>query len=302
MTTTRAAGPATATPKRHGWWWKLLLAGIALWIITIVVTLWSENSNLIPTLILLGSFLVPLCILMFAAERVRGSLTAVRLMLAFSVGGIVGVLGATVLEVDIQPSWYMYLGVGAAEELVKGIIFIAVAASVMPKDARQGALLGATVGAGFAAFESAGYAFNAALGRLGTIDIASLVQTEILRSLLTPVGHVLWTAILGAAIFAASQRTQRLRLGWGVLLAYVVVVLLHSLWDSMGWLTAWLAMQFTGLDGQIERGFVVRETAQQAADLQTALYWIGLVIVSAIGILVLRAYVRTARVDAVAPA
>jgi hypothetical protein len=41
---------------------------------------------------------------MLAAERVRGSLTAVRLVLAFSGGGIVGVLGATVLEVDIQPS------------------------------------------------------------------------------------------------------------------------------------------------------------------------------------------------------
>ena len=71
------------------------------------------------------------------------------------------------------------------------------------------------VGAGFAAFESAGYAFNAALGTRG-IDLVSLLQTEGVRALLTPLGHVLWTALLGAALFGASRDGRRYRLSWAV--------------------------------------------------------------------------------------
>src|SRR3954469_22728170 len=89
---------------RHGWWWKMLLAGIALWVITAVVTLVTRNSNLIPTIILLGSFLVPLTVMLFAAERIPGNVTATGLMLAFFVGGIFGVLGASLLEAPLRQS------------------------------------------------------------------------------------------------------------------------------------------------------------------------------------------------------
>jgi RsiW-degrading membrane proteinase PrsW (M82 family) len=68
---------------------------------------------------------------------------------------------------------------------------------------RDGAIFGAAVGFGFAAFESSGYAFNAALTRQG-LDLRALVETEILRGLLAPVGHGLWTAILGAVLFRAA--------------------------------------------------------------------------------------------------
>jgi len=36
------------------WWWKTLLVGLVLWIVTIVVTGLTLNTNLVPTLILLG--------------------------------------------------------------------------------------------------------------------------------------------------------------------------------------------------------------------------------------------------------
>ena len=62
-------------------------------------------------------------------------------------------------------------------------------------------------GNGFAAFESAGYAFTALFTEHG-LSLTQLVQTELLRGLLAPVGHGLWTAILGGVLFSASGRRQ----------------------------------------------------------------------------------------------
>src|SRR3954471_12455342 len=189
---------------RHGWWWKMLLGGAVLWAVTTGVTIATRNVNLVPTIILLGSFLVPLTVMLFAAERVPGNITSTGLMLAFFVGGIFGVLGASLLEAHLRVSFPGLLAVGFIEEFVKAVILVIVGWGARPKTGYPGALRGATVGAGFAAFESAGYAFTAAVGAQG-IDLIGLLQTELLRSVLTPVGHVLWTAVLGAALFSSSR-------------------------------------------------------------------------------------------------
>jgi hypothetical protein len=46
----------------------------------------------------------------------------------------------------------------------------------------------------------AGYAFTA-LFTMDGLSLQNLVETEVLRGLLTPVGHGLWTAILGGMLF-----------------------------------------------------------------------------------------------------
>src|SRR5262249_18127702 len=105
---------------------------------------------------------------------------------------------------------------------------------------RDGIVLGAAVGFGFAALESSGYALSALFVRQGGafhLSLSSLVETELLRGLLAPVGHGLWTALLGGVRFGAG-RGGRLRLTRAVLLAYLFVSLLHGLWDSMDGLAA----------------------------------------------------------------
>lgn len=290
-----ASATAPTRPKHHGWWWKLLLAGVAVWVITVIVTVVTQNSNLVPTIILVGSFLVPLVVVMFAADRVRGNLTTTSLLLAFVVGGIFGVLGASLLEVDLPQSFVAFLGAALAEETVKGILLVIIGWRIVPKDGYQGGLLGATVGAGFAAFESAGYAFNATMSQAGSINLGSLVQTEAIRGVLTPVGHVLWTAILGAAIFAAARGAHHYRWRWSILLAFAAAVVLHALWDLMGAISAFLAIVLSGATAaEIESGSFSSATA----NLATVLYVIGLAVISAVGILILRAFVKTPRSDA----
>ncbi|GAA2754541.1 PrsW family intramembrane metalloprotease [Amnibacterium kyonggiense] len=278
---------------RHGWWWKSLLAGALLWLVTIVVTIATRNANLVPTLILLGSFLVPFSVVLFAAERISTAFPVTSLMLAFFVGGVLGVLGASVLEAPLASGGLGgFLLVGLIEELVKGVLVVVIGRHLVPKTARQGALLGATVGAGFAAFESAGYAFNAALGR-GGIDLLGLLQTEAVRSVLTPLGHVLWTAVLGAALFAASRDGRRYRFAVGVVLAYLLVAVLHGLWDAMGGISTIIAIVATGNAVPAFEYDTLRPGTQgEVGGISNGVYVLGLGVVSVLGGLTLRGIVR----------
>ncbi|MEV7931967.1 PrsW family glutamic-type intramembrane protease [Curtobacterium sp. NPDC089185] len=285
---------------RHGWWWKTLLAGFLLWVVTIVVTVVTSNTNLVPTIILLGSFLVPFTVVLFVIERVTGTVSTLQLVTAFFVGGILGVLGASLLEADLRQGAFIYVVVGFVEEFVKAVLLLVVGWRVRPKSARQGALLGATIGAGFAAFESAGYAFNAAITQRG-IDLVSLLQTEVVRAVLSPVGHVLWTAIIGAVLFGAARGGARFRWSWWIPVAYVVSAVLHGLWDSNGTLSTVLAFVLTGTpfsaaaSGSVPPGL---------AGVATTLYVVGLLVVTAVGVVVLvgvllhHRRVDRARVDA----
>ncbi len=281
------SAPAVHPHHRHGWWWKTLLAGFGLWIITILVTVLTANTNLIPTLILLGSFLVPFCVVLFVIERVEGTVSTMQAVLLFFVGGVCGVLGASLLEANLHPSLLIYVAVGLIEEFVKAVILVIAARSTMPKSRRQGALLGATVAAGFAAFESAGYAFNAAITSHG-ISLVPLLQTEVVRSILTPVGHVIWTAILGAVIFGAAKGGSKLRLTGTVIVVYLGVSLLHTLWDSMSGISSVVALVLTGNAMQaLAYGFLTPSAAQAVAALATSVYVVGIAGVAALGILAL---------------
>jgi RsiW-degrading membrane proteinase PrsW (M82 family) len=112
----------------------------------------------------IGSFLVPVTFVVYAMERLADELlTTQRILSAFLYGGVLGVLGASVLEAEFlkQPSGLTYVGVGLIEEAVKlGALWL-VAWRLPRYTMRDGIVLGAAVGFGFAALESAGYAFNA---------------------------------------------------------------------------------------------------------------------------------------------
>ena len=296
MSTLAVDSPPAVTHAhhRHGWWWKTLIAGLVLWIITIVVTALTKNTNLIPTLILLGSFLVPFCVVLFVVERIRGNVSVLQLVLAFFIGGICGVLAASLLESGLnQKSVFLYLLVGVIEELVKAVILVVVGWRVVPKTAMQGALLGATVGAGFAAFESAGYAFNSVITAQG-LDLVSLLQTEVLRAILAPIGHVLWTAIIGAVIFGASRTHEKYRWSWWIVVAYAGSVVLHALWDSKSEITTLLALIFTGNASALVTDRLTSEAAASVQALATVLYIVGVAVLGLAGVLALFLILRHA--------
>ncbi|TYB60671.1 PrsW family intramembrane metalloprotease [Nonomuraea sp. PA05] len=273
---------APMTAPMTALWLRIFLTGLVLWLATVVVTAWTGNSNLVPTVVLFGSFLVPVTFVVWAYGRGRSAeVTVERLFVAFVVGGVLGVLGASLLESWLlRPSVLVYVLVGLIEEGVKLAALIFVTRHVARRVTRDGVVLGATVGFGFAAFESAGYAFNALFTADG-LSLTQLVETEVLRGILTPVGHGLWTAITGGALFRAGGR-----LTGPVLLTYLGVSLLHALWDSMSAIAIALTLVLTGRPWQFELlriGRVPHVTDWQV-HVYTVLNWTGLIVISLVAI------------------
>ncbi|WP_094745606.1 MULTISPECIES: PrsW family glutamic-type intramembrane protease [Kitasatospora] len=291
--TPHLSAPSVRPSARPAQWPRILLGGLLLWIATVAVTFLTGNSNLVPTIVLLGSFLVPVTVATRAYERHTTGLGADRILGCFGVGGLIGVLGASVLETCLlSPSAWTHLGVGLIEEAAKLTALVLVSRRLRVSGLRYGLVLGATVGAGFAAFESAGYAFNAVLTTDG-LSLRNLVETEILRGVLAPVGHILWTALLGGVLFR-ERRGGRFRLTPPVLLTYLGVSTLHALWDSTSGIAVWLVARSTSAEWQralFELGRLPSPTTEQV-HLYTLYDTTGLLLVALGGLYWLRRLVR----------
>ena len=153
--------PTDTAPSVHAvrvprslWKW-LLLAGTAVWLFAALVTALTQDDILAPTVILVGSFLVPVTMVAFAlALRPTGHLTTAQVALGFLAAGTLAVVLSALTEVYLLPeSSGTFTGVGLIEETAKGLVLLAVAHTVHPRAPRDGMVLGAVVGAGFASFE-----------------------------------------------------------------------------------------------------------------------------------------------------
>jgi RsiW-degrading membrane proteinase PrsW (M82 family) len=267
-------------------WLRIFGWGLLLWLLSAVVTYLTGNVLLVPTLVLLGSFLVPVTFVTWAFTRISGEVSTVLLFQAFVVGGVLGVLAASLAETYLlRPSPWLYLGVGLIEEGAKLGALALCTRHLHVRSMRDGMVLGASVGLGFAAFESAGYALVTSITVHG-VSLPDLVSTELLRGLLAPVGHGLWTALLGGVLFSSSHR-HRFVLSCRLIAAYLGVSVLHALWDSMDSIAVIVTYVVSGLPWQyrlLEYGYIPEPTPEQA-HLFTVLSWAGLVAVSALGLL-----------------
>ena len=185
------APPPQPIQHRRWGWLQTFLVGVLLFIITTIVLFLTGNPNLYPTVILIGNFLVPIVFVAFLYDHQHlSSLSTETIGRSFAVGGILGVLGASVLETILlpapsSPDQGLTLGnallVGLIEEGCKLIAIMFVARHMRQRTSIDGLLLGAAVGMGFAALESTGYAFTAFLTSHGHVG-ASIAET-VLRCL-----------------------------------------------------------------------------------------------------------------------
>ncbi|MFC4506807.1 MULTISPECIES: PrsW family intramembrane metalloprotease [Streptomyces] len=240
--------PPPAQPRiRAGLWKRCLVGGLGLWALTALVTYVTGNTALLPTPILLGSFLVPVCFVLWAYEWHGRDLGVSTILGCFLTGGTLGALGASVMESYLlRPSLWMFAGVGLIEEAVKlGALVFVLRRQTRVRGLRAGLVLGGAVGFGFAAPESAGYAFHAAVSTTG-VDLGALLETEIPRGVLAPFGHGLWTAVAGGVLLAYRRPNGRFRFATPVVGAYLGVSLLHALWDSTHGIAIRLVTRLSG--------------------------------------------------------
>ena len=94
----------------------------------------------------------------------------------------------------------------------------------------NGLLLGAAVGCGFAAFESAGYALN-----IGLTSVDMMIDNIQIRGILSPFAHIVWTAVSGAAMWRVLRGSDfKLKFLQKNEFKYpfLVIVICHFIWNS----------------------------------------------------------------------
>lgn len=214
-------------------WLKVLATSAVFYILLMAALLLTNNSNLFPTLLMVGSFTVPIAYVAFFYERRHLSrLTLPTISLAFLYGGLLGILAASLLEPFFirQLNLGAILKIGFIEEFAKILGVLVIARHKRHDSEMDGLILGAAAGMGFAALESNGYAFTAFLDNHGSVS-ATVVVT-LIRGLLSPMGHGTWTAILASVLFRES-RNGCFRIDKQVIGAYLLVSILHAMWDGL---------------------------------------------------------------------
>lgn len=213
-------------------WVAVLVLGVAAYLLVLRTAVATENVNFVPSLLLLGSAVVPATVLTFAATGGRRIVVSSGLLaLVALLGGIVGTVAAGTLEYDALRGLgaLPMLFVGLIEESAKLVVPLAVLLFSRYRGAAAGVVIGVASGMGFATLETMGYGFTALL-KSGSL--ASLDSTLLLRALLSPAGHVAWTGMTAAALFAIGTSTVKGRAFFRFVATFIGAVLLHATWDG----------------------------------------------------------------------
>ena len=99
--------------------WKVgFAAGAIVWIFSAVLTEVTNDDILVPTVIILGSFLVPGTLSAFALSRKReGYLTTEEVVFGFLLAGTLALVSTAVMETYLLPEAKgTFIGVGIIEE------------------------------------------------------------------------------------------------------------------------------------------------------------------------------------------
>jgi RsiW-degrading membrane proteinase PrsW (M82 family) len=197
---------------------------------------WNEFGNLylIPGLIMTGSVAIPFSLLILFFEiNVPRNISLYQVIKLLFIGGLLSIMlslfGFRWTGLD---NWLGAASAGIIEETGKGLALLLVINRPRYRWTLNGLLLGATVGTGFATFESAGYALAAALGN-GAEAMRSVILERGLLSVLG--GHVLWTGLVGAALWrvrgAAPFRREMLT-DPRFLRVFGFCVAMHMAWNA----------------------------------------------------------------------
>jgi protease PrsW len=236
----------TSWASRHAWIVVLVVGGL-LYLLVLRTLIRTLNPNLVPSLILLGAFLVPVTFVTFIYQRVHPERTSPDVIaLAALFGGVIGVVVAGRLEYDTMRDLgtVPMLLVGLIEEASKLVVPIGLLLLLRRRRPDNGLLVGVAVGMGFAALETMGYAFVALLQSKGSIG--AVEQLLLLRGVLSPAAHGAWTGLSTAALWHAAASGRVRSYGYFVLV-YLGVSVLHACWDGIGTWWSYLVLSVISL-------------------------------------------------------
>lgn len=234
-------GTAKTTPNlidlKIGWpkpWVFFRAFTATLLVFALFVFAWYEfeNLNLIPGLIMMGSFAIPFATLTFFFETniVRNISLYQVVKLVFLSGVISLIYSLFLFESTDLMSLLGASSAGPIEEFGKILALLLVINNTKYRYTLNGLLLGAAVGTGFAAFESAGYALRALL----MDDDTMMIHNIVMRGIMAPAGHIVWTALAAAALWKVKGDkafTFDMLKDFRFVRVFLFVVALHMIWN-----------------------------------------------------------------------
>ena len=230
--------PEEIDPNKASAWvyFKIFIFFLIAYIPTRIGFIDYGNDNFLPALITLGAFAMPVTVLIFFYEiNVFRNIPFYKVLKYFILGGALSLILAILLfSLDFNTDITTYTGalmVGVIEEIPKAtIVALFLFKNKNCKYILNGLLVGAAVGAGFAAFETAGYILRNGLS--GGVD--AMLYVIKLRGFLAPGGHVAWAAIEGAALMYVKglEPLNKKHLNdKRFLLMCLIPIVLHGIWD-----------------------------------------------------------------------
>ena len=214
-------------------WFQIFVSGLVLLYLVERTLVATSNPNYVPSVILLGAFLVPVTFTTYLYERLPDwDVPLPPLAICFLWGGVLGTVVAGTLEYDVARAlgFLPKLGIGLIEESAKLIVPLIFYFMERYRSEAAGIVLGVSTAAGFAGLETMGYGFVSLLtskGNLGILDEVLLV-----RGLTSPAGHMAWTGLVCAVLWRERLNVGHPTLNRAVVGAFVTAVVLHALWDT----------------------------------------------------------------------
>jgi len=229
------------------WLW-IAVVGVALFIGTDIAVQSTGNPNFVPTLIMLGSFVIPVAFVAYFYDHIRDrDISLSTLAICFLVGGAVGLIAAGFLEYKTLRSASVgsLIGVGFIEESAKLVFPVLMFIAWRYRHQADGLLFGVSAGMGFAALETMGYGLVALIQTQG--DVNQLNQVLMIRGLLSPAAHAAWTGLICAMLWRERQRLGRISINYRVIGYFLLAVALHAAWDIVNGLNVSALATYGGL-------------------------------------------------------
>lgn len=215
---------------------RMLIISVGISMLLVIGFRTFQNPNLIPGLMFIGSFAVPVSTLIFFLEMNAPRNISVFMVMALAfLGGVTSLFIALILfdKLNFVSDLLHASAAGLIEESAKVLVVVLIVGRfIRYKWILNGLLFGAAIGMGFAAFESAGYAFKPILAG-GNFD--NIVDSIVLRGLLSPFMHIVWTANAAAALWLVKGGQK---FSWNMLgdMRFLRILfssmILHMIWNA----------------------------------------------------------------------
>lgn len=213
---------------------RVLIGTVIAYIVFLFSWKTYHNVHLVPGLIIIGSFAVPFStLILFFELNTPKNISIIKIFELVVIGGAISLfLSLFIFEITPFLGIFGLSAAGFVEEVGKLAALLFVLRNVSHdryKYRLNALLLGAAVGTGFAAFESAGYAL-----RIGLMSSNAMIENIQLRGVMSPFAHIAWTAIAASAFWIARKNFSNT---WETLKSaqfikiFCIPVCLHFVWN-----------------------------------------------------------------------